>query len=140
MNRYFSSVLLVAFLLLCSNSAHACLCLSNSVKERVKVMKKKADAIFTGEVKSVMKESGADYKVVFEVSRSWKENNINEYTLYTKTSGCGVWFEEGKTYLVYAKNNENNLLVTEICWGTGIIEYAGKDIKILGKPLFVNRD
>lgn len=140
MNRYFLSVLLVAFLLLCSNNAHACLCPSLSVKERVKVMEKEADAIFTGEVKAVIKESGVNYKVVFEVRRSWKEKNISEYTLYTKTSGCGVWFEEGKTYLVYAKSNENNLLVTEICWGTGIIKYADKDIKILGKPLFVNGD
>jgi hypothetical protein len=97
MNRRFLSVLLAALLLLCANDASACLCPSSSVKDRVKILKKEADAIFTGKVKAVIKESGVAYKVVFKVRRSWKEKNIDEYTRRTTLFGCGVRFAAGKT-------------------------------------------
>ena len=124
-----------AFLLLYGTpNISACLCPSLSAKKRVKIIKKESDVIFTGTVKTVSKESGTTYKIILTVQQSWKAKGIKEYIIYT-SGGCSVWFEEGKTYLVYAKINENNQLITEMCWGTGIIEYSRKDIKILGKPI-----
>lgn len=133
------SIFFTLFLLVSANTAFACLCPNLSTKERIKVMKKETDAIFTGTVKTVSRESGSAYKIVLAVQKSWKSKDIKEYTIYT-SGGCSVWFEEGKTYLVYAKKDESNNLITQMCWGTGIIDLSAKDIKILGKPIFINGD
>lgn len=122
-----------------SSNVFACLCEPISVKQRVKLMKKEADAIFVGTVKSVSVENEKPggtsiHKVVLLVEKSWKAEGVEEYTIHMY-GGCRVEFEEGKSYLVYAKNNEKNQLITEICWGTRGITLATKDIKILGKPV-----
>jgi hypothetical protein len=102
-------------------------------------MKQEADAIFTGIVKSVTQETLSTYKIVITAKKSWKAKEVKDYVIYT-SGGCYVGFAVGKTYLVYAKNNEDKQLFTNICWGTGSIELSGKDMKILGKPTFINFD
>lgn len=130
---------LILLVIFSTGNVQACLCPPISVKERVKIMKKESDVIFTGTVKSVEKITATSYKVILSVKNSWKEKNIEEYTIYTG-GGCEVSFIEGESYLVYAKKDENDHLATEICWGTGKIALANKDLKFLGKPLFTKAD
>jgi len=125
------------FLLVCANSAFACLCALRSNKEHIKIMKKQADAIFTGTVKAVSREPSLAYKVTFAVQKSWKSKDIKEYTIYT-SGGCNVWFEEGKSYLVYAVREGTGQLITDVCMGTGILLLTQKQVKLLGKPVFIN--
>jgi hypothetical protein len=133
------SLLIICFT---TNYAFACSCEPVSVKKRVKIMKKEADAIFTGNVKEVFTENpefGGTIinKVVLTVVKSWRTSEIKEYTIYMN-GGCRVWFEKGKTYIVYAKNDKENKLTTNMCMGTGDITLSAKDLKFLGKPAWAN--
>ena len=117
----------------------ACLCPTTSIKKRVEIMKKEADAIFLGKVQSIEKTSPTSFKVVLSVEQSWKEkDSVQETSVYTdnvSAGGCGVDFVQDHSYLVYAKEDNNGLLRTEICWGTREASIARKDLKVLGKPL-----
>lgn len=128
--------LLVAFN---ASRVEACLCPPSSVKQRVRTMKIESDAIFAGTVISVDEIAVNSLKVVISVEMSWKESKtVEEYTLYTSGTsggGCGVAFIKGKSYLVYAKKGKDDRLVTEICWGTGELSLAKKDLKLLGRPV-----
>lgn len=97
-------------------------------------MKREADVIFVGVVKSVEGDSRA-MSVTVSVIRSWKGGNVESFIIHT-SGGCGVRFAEGESYLIYAKKDTNERLVTEVCFGTGSIQFAKDDIKYLGRPLF----
>jgi hypothetical protein len=48
---------------------------------------------------------------------------------------CGVDFETGEDYLVYAWRDQTGRLVTNRCMHTAAVEYAGPDLRILnGEP------
>jgi hypothetical protein len=44
---------------------------------------------------------------------------------------CGFHFETGESYLVFAWKEENGRLTTNICSGTGLLEDAGTDLRLL---------
>lgn len=136
---YIGFVLLLMLLLsLGAKNTFACLCQPQSPKQRVKFMKKNADAIFTGTVKSVTLSERFVFEVILSVERSWKGQAIKEQIVYT-SGGCRVGFQANQSYLIFAKADENNKLVTEVCWGTRVIKYSEKDIKLLGRPNFINK-
>jgi hypothetical protein len=107
-----------------------------SPKQRVKYMKKNVDAIFVGTVKSVTQGDGLVFRAVLTIDKFWKGKNVGEQVVFT-SGGCRVGFEKDNSYLVYAKGDKNNDLVTEVCWGTRLRKFANDDIKRLGKPRFV---
>jgi hypothetical protein len=136
-----SSVFMIAILILAPLQAKACLCEPMSSKKRVKKMKIEADAIFTGQVNSLEMDqiNGRGVrgdKVVLSVKRTWKKGISNTVTVYT-SGGCGVGFEVGKTYLVYAKLDTDGELTTSVCMGTRVVAVAAEDLKHLGKPLAI---
>jgi hypothetical protein len=48
---------------------------------------------------------------------------------------CGFEFETGERYLIYARRNEEDTLLTSMCSETKVLEYAGADLRILrGEP------
>ncbi len=97
-------------------------------------MKVNADVVFVGTVLSVDSDH-REVKAVLKINKSWKGSDVKTLMIYTSRSGCGIHFEEGKSYIVYAKGNENKLLITDVCYGSALTEYRRKDIKRLGKPL-----
>lgn len=98
-------------------------------------MKKLADAISVGQVKSVSGEMGLN-RVIVCVTKSWRGENTEFIVIHTYASGCGVDFQEGESYLIYAKTDSNTRLSTEVCFGTGSIRLAKDDLRHLGKPFF----
>jgi hypothetical protein len=123
-------------------SIYGCSCELMTPKQRVKLMRQKADAIFIGSVKSISKEENvvrqqSAIKVILTVEKSWKNGEVEEYTIYTY-GGCYVGFEKGKSYLVYAIREKTGQLETNMCMGTGTIFLSKKEVKLLGKPVFVN--
>lgn len=126
------------FVVFSVTDVRACLCPALEVKERVELMKKEADAIFTGTVGSVEAIKANSFKVVISVESSWIAEDTDEYTIYTSGAspgGCGVSFLKGRSYLVYAKKDNDGRFVTEICWGTREMSSANEDLMILGKPV-----
>jgi hypothetical protein len=110
-----------------------------SVKKRVNKMKIEADAIFTAKVDSLDVNQDNEHgsrtdKVVLSVERLWKKRINGVVSVYT-SGGCGVGFEVGKKYLVYAKRDSEGELYTDVCMGTRNIAAADKDLKHLGKPI-----
>lgn len=87
-------------------------------------------SVFLGTVMSV-KEGTLSQNVVieFDVNQSWKGIKSKKITVVTTSSSasCGYFFEEGKTYLVYAHESEGQLSVS-LCSRTTDLEYAQSDI------------
>jgi len=141
MKRIIFSAMFFVFLLAAGTfDVDACQCPIMPDKKRVKKMKKESDAIFVGTVKTVSWSDAqtkrvSGKKIVFTVEKSWKSSNVEEYVLYSPASECSPFFEEGKTYLVYAANDENGLLTTDNCFGTREISAVKDDFKYLGKPV-----
>jgi hypothetical protein len=114
---------------------HACSCaVSGSPAEALD----RADAVFAGEVVSVrvgrsslLTYSSADpVSVKFNVSRVWKGPRSDTITIKTVRSevSCGYEFEEGRKYVVYARNGE-----TGLCSRTAGLENAVADLAALGE-------
>lgn len=127
-----------------SGDAFACMCEPNFGKKWVFRKSVRAAAIFEGTVKEVTKELNADgyyeYRVVLQVKKSWKCAHRDEVVIYNPFRLCGVGFEVGRSYLVFAwhdRVNEPQKLRTSIC-NTRRSEDAKKEIKLLGEPGFVS--
>lgn len=95
-------------------------------------MKKSADAIFVGTVKSA-EQNGSNTRAVLQVSDSWKGGGASVLTVVS-SGGCKVSFEIEKDYLVYAKKDDKGQFVTDVCMGTGQVMLSKKEIKYLGHP------
>jgi hypothetical protein len=96
---------------------------------------KKAAAVFAGEVVRLSGGSGeGTVTVTFRVSRVWK--GPQERTLVVTTPGssasCGVSFEEGKSYLVYAEGEQEDLRAY-LCSRTAELSAATEDLAALGE-------
>jgi hypothetical protein len=95
----------------------------------------KAAAVFAGEVVRMTGGEGeGTVTVTFRVSKVWK--GPQERTLVVTTPGssasCGVSFEEGKSYLVYAHGEEGELMVN-LCSRTAALSDATEDLAALGE-------
>lgn len=101
-------------------------------------------AVFAGEAVSVDARrapgeaddtSPMSYDVRFRVSEAWK--GIDGETVTVTTAGssaaCGIAFEEGADYLVYAYRPEGGELMTGLCSRTAPLATAGDDLQALGE-------
>lgn len=98
------------------------------------------DAVFKGTVVSENKKkgkgiisSGGTYKITFDVSEVWRGKVTSSITVLSAfhEASCGFSFEEGKTYLVYAKLKDSDLHVS-LCSRTASIDMASEDLSLLG--------
>ena len=110
------------FLLFGAKSAFACSCAprDNATNEDFQ----KAAAVFTGKVLSVQRKKDS-VTVKLAVQKYWKGKISNEIKITTasNSAACGVNFEVGKEYLVYASET-NGKLSTNICSRTTLIGAA----------------
>lgn len=94
----------------------ACSCVPSTKKEKAAA----ANVTFTGKVKKIMQPDEApELKVRFRVGRVYKGHPKRITRVFTATSGamCGVHFEKGKRYTVFAKWNDSKKW-TNSCSGT----------------------
>lgn len=72
-------------------------------------------------------------KVTFQINEVWKGAAKSTVELHTGRSGgdCGYEFQEGKTYLVYVRENSWNGCDTDICTRTALVERATEDLVYL---------
>jgi hypothetical protein len=121
-----------------------CMCNSyvtkdESVAERVKVDRKHAKALFSGEVIRVVEkktEDGHTLEAHFRVIDSWKHvrtSSVVVVTHYPAPGGCGYPFQAGQSYLVYVEHKQDGELWTSICSRTGPLAQAEADMEILGR-------
>ena len=143
-------LLLVAFVccfLVLPSSVLACSCAlpTGSVRQQVEKARKDSRAIFSGTVIEVTPvvpyRLGVGFSVKFRVDRSWKGRISEEIAIFTGSGGgdCGLSFDIGDRYLVYAFGTSDASLSTGICQRTRPIGAGAGDIKILGPGKVVQK-
>lgn len=90
-------------------------------------------AVFSGKVINVEKDG--DTKIfTIQVNNYWKgpvKRKVKVYIL--ETMRYQAWFELGKSYLIYARENNEGKLSDGRCSPSKRIEDAREDLKYLGK-------
>ena len=96
---------------------------------------KYSKAVFVGQVLSIREEPDSKKIIEFKVTKYWKGIKIKkvEVTVY-ETSRYQAWYEVGKNYLVYARN-DNGKLMDGRCSRSREIgdDFIKDDLKKLGK-------
>lgn len=95
-----AAVLVLGSLLLFTNCAHACSCMSAPIEKEFS----RSEAVFAGEAVSFEGAGSEDRMVTFRVAKTWKGPDRETLQVRTTASGasCGYRFEEGREYVVYA--------------------------------------
>lgn len=122
-----------------AGEAYACSCAeTRSVEETLE----KSAAVFSGEVVKAEEAppeppDGDDPflglgPVTFEVEETWKGSSEDSVTVYGQgpEASCGIDFEKGETYLVYAYRSGGDL-GTDFCGRTKPLSFAGSDVSEL---------
>jgi len=125
-----TSVLLVAT----AAPAFACECRAGAPERQPAT----ADAVFEATVESITGGDGPDWLVQVTVRRRWKGvDATKQRTLRSRAGkGCGYFFQEGQTYLVFAmKDKASGGLRVTTCGATQLISEAAARLKELGPPL-----
>lgn len=113
-----------------SSSSYACSCLPPGTPTEEM---EKSGAVFSGKVIDV-KTDDSTLSAKISVKESWKGMDSKEVTVDTAldSAGCGVNFEKGKEYIVYATLEEGKY-ITSLCSRTAELAYAQDDLNELGK-------
>lgn len=135
------SLFALAFILVAASDSYACSCFAEPpgtpLRKVVAEAKTEAGAVFVGKVisKRAADESKATVYVKLAVSRSWKGLATIEIEILTAENSamCGVDFEVGKEYIVYANKGEDDALSANNCSRTLMISGKSKDERYLGK-------
>ena len=101
---------------------------------------KGSTAVFSGKVVEVKRHDDFRLAVEFAAEESWKGIDARKVVVYTANNGaaCGVNFEKGKRYLVYATevpqgDEGKKALSTNLCTRTAKLADAKEDLKDLGE-------
>jgi hypothetical protein len=119
--------------------ARACSCLQMPPRQ----VFEESDAVFEGRVLEIVpNDNGITARL--EVVQSWKGVEIERVEVRTAgdSAACGIAFEVGTSWLVYA-DDENGVLSTGLCSRTARIEEAEEDLAALGAgvvPVEVDED
>lgn len=118
-------VSLLALGLAKASPAFACSCLP---VESAQAGMDMSDAVFQGTVEDVTRGQ-MNNEVTFAVSSSWKGDGAEELKVTTArdSAACGINFEVGKEYLVYADQGEDGL-TAGLCSRTALATDAQEDI------------
>ena len=132
----------LGFVFLIPDCAFACSCaILGNQKEIVESGLSSSDAVFSGEVVDFEKSplpttmitvmSPRPATATLRVSEVWKgpERETLEVSTSSQETACGVPFEEGREYLVYAYGEQG--LETDLCSQTKPLSEAGTDLAVL---------
>jgi hypothetical protein len=84
---------------------------------------------FAGRVESV-REEGETRSVTFRVFRAWKGPRDRQLTVTTPATACGVSFEQGAEYVVFA-TGAGDALRTDGCSPTSVLARAARSVRQL---------
>ncbi len=121
--------------------AYACSCMDVPLKNDIR----DADAVFSGEVRSIDEAPGvgsgfmaAPGRISFAVEDSWKGVTAETVDVYGQGDGANCYniFEEGEAYLVYASRakGDDAPLKNVGCGETKPLAGAEPDLRLLGAP------
>ena len=140
-------IAVLGFVFLIPDCAFACSCaIFGNQKEMVESGLSSSDAVFSGEVVDFEKSpsdttmmEGTMFTIMsprpatatLRVSDVWKgpERETLEVSTSSQETACGVPFEEGREYLVYAYGGQG--LETDLCSQTKPLSEAGTDLAVL---------
>lgn len=110
--------------------ANACSCLPPPPP---RTALEQSSAVFSGKVISLEPKPGL-VRVTFEVYDRWKGISRAKIAVTTPehSAACGINFEIGKEYLVYAAVNALRQLSADSCSRTNLLSEAGEDLQALG--------
>ena len=119
-----------------AGEAYACSCAeTRDVGETFE----RSDAVFSGKVVKIDEEPPDEVgpfpflgPVTFEVEEAWKGASESDVVVYGQgpAVSCGINFEKGGTYLVYAHRTDGRL-ATDYCGRTKPLSFAGTDVSEL---------
>jgi hypothetical protein len=135
-----SSLILSIMTIFIPSSVYACSC---AQPQSVEAEISRSTEVFAGRVLEVKEQKNLDGSMtkaaLFEVSQIWKGGSESQIIIHTGSGGgdCGVQFEEGEEYLVYAYPStmygDKELLITIICDRTKVLVQAQEDLAVLGE-------
>jgi hypothetical protein len=115
--------------------ARACSCLPGTPESQLTA----ATAVFEGRVVSIVRRGDpevgpARLEVTLEVVQTWKAANAERIVVTTASdsAACGVSFEEGRSYLVYAATGDDGALIAGLCGGTARREDSDAAVAAMG--------
>lgn len=136
-----NSVLILLTFSLCIYYALSCSCLPEPANNPVGHAFKSSHLVFSGVVTNLYRIGGGEVQVEFCITRLWKGPRTRSVIIKTATSSaaCGINFEIGSHYLVYASKVRNDYWAS-LCSRTTSLSsnQAVEDMTILGKPRFSN--
>lgn len=109
-----------------------CLCKPLSTKNHVRFAINKSKIILIGEVTNINREFIARKlvtTVTLNVKEKWLSDTSKQVHIITR-SNCEVQFLQGKSYLVYAYENQSKQLETDVCMRTRILDKATEDLNL----------
>ena len=137
MKKTILAIFAVALVALFGQAIHGCSCIVTSEKEKIdyqKWLKGFDGAAFTGRVVKVeTNEEKLESKVTFEVKTYWRGVEGTEAVIYTPSNSglCGLDYEVGKEYTVFADRTEGRLR-TYLCSELRYSNYRKGFLKVLG--------
>jgi len=121
--------------MLTESRAAACSCLPGTPESQLAA----ATAVFEGRVVSIVRRGDpevgpARLEVTFEVVQTWKAANVERIIVSTASdsAACGIHFEQGRSYLVYAQAGDGDALVAGLCGGTALREDSNAAVAAMG--------
>lgn len=125
------SVLVASVMIAAISPAHSCSCVqAPAPAEALKL----ADAVLLGQVIDIQEGPGPYHITAkLSVTKIWKgKKDFSAKILTTSNSAmCGFYFQEGKTFLIYAYKNQEGRLETNNCTRSALAERAGEDLAFL---------
>jgi Tissue inhibitor of metalloproteinase len=113
-----ATLLVALFLTLIQFDAFACKCRQQTIEENMA----SADHVFSGKVMKIKTSKSSQQITVFvRVAKQFKGKirfKTIEITTSSEPSACGVNFQKGREYVIYANNSDKNRLNTSSCTRT----------------------
>lgn len=109
-------VMVIALTAMAAPPCWACSCAPSTKKDEAK----SSDVIFYGKVTDIKEVAEFKLRVKFNVRRVYKGFTSETTSVFTSTDGasCGVYFEEGRRYTVFADKYKDGEKWTSSCSGT----------------------
>ena len=150
MKLYIVGLIGLVLFLASADVALACTCdlpTFGTLKQQVRSAKKRSNAIFVGKIVEIrFSEKKLGDKAVsryakFEVERSWSgpETKFIEIETANICCICGITFEVGERWIVYAYGNVKKGYSTNSCSRTSPIGPKSDDEKYLGRKRLVKK-
>lgn len=125
------SVLVASVMIAASSPAYSCSCVQAPAPAEAL---KQADAVLLGKVIDIQDGPGPYHITAkLSVTKIWKGEKDFSAKILTTSDGamCGFYFQEGKTFLIYAYKNQEGRLETNNCTRSALAERASQDLAFL---------